>query len=361
MLRYTAPERGILVTIYLTNNRSVTLTQREFRRRFPGRPTPTGETLRRLAARLEETGTTRDAARRGRPRSSRSAENIAAVAEDVMEAPSTSTRRRATQMGISRRSLQRILVQDLKMFPYKVQTVHQLLAADRQSRLTYAQAILNHHQEEDDFSSKIIMSDEAHFHLSGYVNKQNLRFWGTENPRVTHEEPLHPLKVTVWCAVFAGGVIGPFFFEDVAGQTVTVNGERYRAMINEFFLPQLDELGLENMWFQQDGATAHTARATTDMLKDAFPGRLISRFGDLHWPARSPDLTAPDFFLWGFLKSRVYVNKPQTLAALKDNIRQECEDLSPEVLAKVMENALKRAQMTINCGGGHLHDIIFST
>ena len=132
-------------------------------------------------------------------------------------------------------------------------------------------------------------------------------------------------------------------------------------MINEFFLPQLDELGLENMWFQQDGATAHTARATTDMLKDAFPGRLISRFGDLHWPARSLDLTAPDFFLWGFLKSRVYVNKPQTLAALKDNIRQECEDLSPEVLAKVMENDIKRAQMTINCGGGHLHDIIFST
>ena len=51
MLRYTASERGILVTIYLTNNRSVTLAQ----------PTPTGETLRRLAARLEETDTTRDA------------------------------------------------------------------------------------------------------------------------------------------------------------------------------------------------------------------------------------------------------------------------------------------------------------
>lgn len=86
-------------------------------------------------------------------------------------------------------------------------------------------------------------------------------------------------------------------------------------MITEFFLPQLDELGLKNMWFQQDGATAHTARATTDILKKAFPGPLICRFGDLHWPARSPDLTVPDFFLWGFLKSRVYVNKPQTLEA----------------------------------------------
>lgn len=151
------------------------------------------------------------------------------------------------------------------------------------------------------------------------------------------------------------------FFENAAGQTTTVDGACYRAMLTEFFLPQLDELGLEDMWFQQDGATAHTARATTDILKAAFPGRLISRFGDLHYPARSPDLTVPDFCLWGFLKSRVYVNKPEILEALKDNIRHECENLSPEVLAEVMKNAIKRARMAINCDGAHLADIIFST
>ena len=128
------------------------LAQREFSRRFPGRPTPTGQTLRRLAGRLEEYGTTRDAARSGRPQSSRSAEKIAAVAEDVAEDPGVSTRRRATQLGINRQSLQRILVKDLKMFPYKVQTVHQLLAVDRQARSTYAQAILNLDHEEDNFS-----------------------------------------------------------------------------------------------------------------------------------------------------------------------------------------------------------------
>ena len=130
-------------------------------------------------------------------------------------------------------------------------------------------------------------------------------------------------------------------------------------MRNDFLLPQLDELGLENVWFQQDGATAHTARATTEILRAAFPGRLISRFGDLHWPARSPDLTVPDFFLWGFLKSRVYVNKPETLESLKENIRQECENLSPEVLARVMKNAINRVRMVINSAGGHLADIIF--
>ncbi|CAB3258594.1 unnamed protein product [Arctia plantaginis] len=361
MERYTHQERGTIVSIFLRNNSSVVLAQREFRRRFPGRPAPTAQTLRRLATNLEEYGTTRDAAKSGRPRSARSAENIAAVAEDVELSPETSTRRRASQLAISRSSLRRILVKDLRIFPYKVQSVHHLLPVDRQTRVTYAQAILNLEDEVDDFSTKIIMSDEAHFHLNGYVNKQNYRFWGTENPRVMHEEPLHPLKVTAWCAVHAGGVIGPFFFEDAAGQTTTVDGARYRAMLTEFFLLQLNELGLEDMWFQQDGATAHTARATTDILKTAFPGRLISRFGDLHWPARSPDLTVPDFFLWGFLKSRVYVNKPETLEALKDNIRHECKNLSPEVLAEVMKNAIKRARIAINCGGAHLTDIIFST
>ena len=73
-------------------------------------------------------------------------------------------------------------------------------------------------------------------------------------------------------------------------------------MVTEFFLSQLDKLGLENMWLQQDGATTHTARATTNILKEAFPGRLISRFGDLHWPARSLDLTVLDFFFMGYFE-----------------------------------------------------------
>ena len=53
---------------------------------------------------------------------------------------------------------------------------------------------------------------------------------------------------------------------------------------------------------QQDGATAHTANISMNSLRQQFPGRLISRFGDIHWPSRSPDLPVLDFFLWGYLK-----------------------------------------------------------
>lgn len=94
-----------------------------------------------------------------------------------------------------------------------------------------------------------------------------------------------------------------------------------------------------------------------DLLRPMFPNRLISKGGDFGWPPRSPDLTAPDFFLWGYLKGKVYANKPDTLAQLKANIRQEIAQITPEMLQKVMKE--KRADMCVAASGGHLPDIIF--
>ena len=97
---------------------------------------------------------------------------------------------------------------------------------------------------------KIIFSDEAHFHLSGYVNKQNCRIWGNENPRASMEKQIQPQRVTVWCGFWAGGVIGLYFFEDKHGNAETVNGDRYRSKISNFLWPILDDMDTEEMWFQ---------------------------------------------------------------------------------------------------------------
>ncbi|GFX91132.1 uncharacterized protein TNCV_4857211 [Trichonephila clavipes] len=58
-----------------------------------------------------------------------------------------------------------------------------------------------------DFHKQILFSDEAHFWLNGYVNKQNCRIWSEANPQVNVETPLHPEKLTVWCALWAGGIL----------------------------------------------------------------------------------------------------------------------------------------------------------
>jgi len=132
-------------------------------------------------------------------------------------------------------------------------------------------------------------------------------------------------------------------------------------MLQEFFFPRLDELDLVDIWFQQDGATAHTSRASMAVLREHFPERLISIRGNLEWPARSPDLTPCDFFLWSFLKSRVYVNRPRTLQDLKTNIQEEIANITPAMLARVMTNARNRFTQCMENGGCHLSDLIFKT
>ncbi|GFW24060.1 transposable element Tc3 transposase [Trichonephila clavipes] len=156
------------------------------------------------------------------------------------------------------------------------------------------------------------------------------------------ETSLHPEKLTVWCALWAGGIIGPYFFKNDECHNVTVNGDRYRAMITNFFIPELNNHDVHEPWFQQDGATCHTARATIDLLKDTFGDRLISSFGPVNWPPRSCDLTPLDYFLWGYVKSLVYVDKPQTLDHLEDNIRRVIADIRPQMLEKVIENRTSR-------------------
>ncbi|GFV43653.1 transposable element Tcb2 transposase [Trichonephila clavipes] len=113
------------------------------------------------------------------------------------------------------------------------------------------------------------------------------------------------------------------------------------------------------LWFQQDGATCHTARATIDLLKDTFGDRLISRFGPVNWPPRSCDLTPLDYFLWGYVKSLVYADKPETLDHLEDNIRHVIADIRPQMLEKVIENWTSRLDYIRASRGSPMPEIIF--
>ncbi|GFX07498.1 putative LOC100569746 [Trichonephila clavipes] len=130
-------------------------------------------------------------------------------------------------------------------------------------------------------------------------------------------------------------------------------------MITNFFIPELNNHDVQELWFQQDGATCHTARATIDLLKDTFGDRLISRFGPVNCPPRSWDLTPLDYFLWGYVKSLVYADKPQTLDHLEDNIRRVIADIRPQMLEKVIENWTSRLDYIRASRGSPMPEIIF--
>ncbi|GFU70215.1 hypothetical protein TNCV_5058071 [Trichonephila clavipes] len=83
-------------------------------------------------------------------------------------------------------------------------TIHQ---NDHQARCRFVEWAQNEIAVVPDFHKRILFSDEAHFWLNGYVNKQNCRIWSEANPQVYVETPLHPEKLTVWCDLWAGGIL----------------------------------------------------------------------------------------------------------------------------------------------------------
>ena len=92
-------------------------------------------------------------------------------------------------------------------------------------------------------------------------------------------------------------------------------------MLNEFLFAKIDEEDIGNFWFQQD-APMCTAEATLDVLRTIFEDRVISRRADVVWPPRIFDLTSLDYYLWGAATDKCYADKPETIDALKDNIRE---------------------------------------
>ncbi|GFS57460.1 hypothetical protein TNCV_1401461 [Trichonephila clavipes] len=78
---------------------------------------------------------------------------------------------------------------------------------DHQARRRFVEWAQNEIAVVPDFHKRILFSDEAHFWLNGYVNKQNCRIWSEANSQVYVETPLHPEKLTVWCALWAGGIL----------------------------------------------------------------------------------------------------------------------------------------------------------
>ena len=119
-------------------------------------------------------------------------------------------------------------------------------------------------------------------------------------------------------------------------QESRVTADRYIEMSENFLRPQLEEMNVADAWFQQDGTTAHMERRSMQVLREIFPGKLISLRGVVGWSAHSPDLAPCDFFLLGYLKTEVYTHRAENRQALKDAIRQEITAIPSAMTEQVM-------------------------
>jgi len=180
----------------------------------------------------------------------------------IVKSPRRSVRKHSAAIGLSDRSVRRILHNDLNFDTYKIANVQELNDRDMTKRRKSSEQLLEM-LNDDGVINTLLMTDEAHFYLSGYVNKQNYRYWAPENPQELHQRLLHSERLTVCCGIASFGVLGPYFFEDNEGAAVAVTSERYVAMLHNFCELELRRRGIDlsSVWFQHVGVTAHTARA----------------------------------------------------------------------------------------------------
>ena len=108
--------------------------------------------------------------------------------------------------------------------------------------------------------------------------------------------------------------------------------------MKEFLFTKIEEEDIGNIWFPDDGTMCHTAEATLDVLRPVFEDRIISRRGDVVWTLRSCDLTPLDYYLWSTVKDKCYADKPETIDALKDNIRDAIGEIQLHTIDNVLKN-----------------------
>ena len=96
-----------------------------------------------------------------------------------------------------------------------------------------------------------------------------------------------------------------------------------------------------------------------DVLHTAFEDRITSRRADVVWPPRSCNLTPLDYYLWRAVKDKCYVDKPQTIDVLKDNIREEIGEIQLHTIDNVFKNWTDHVDYCMDSRSSHLSEIIF--
>jgi hypothetical protein len=228
-----------------------------------------------------------------------------------------------------------------------MQLHQQLRPQDCQRRVDHALTQLAMFEVDPSFLKNLLFSDEAHFHLNGSVNRHNFCYWSTTNPAITHEQPLHSPRVTVWAAIGYHGVIGPFFLDG------NVTGANYQELLQHSFLPAVQQFqGFNDVIFMQDGAPPHWSTSVRQWLTATFPNRWMGRGSpNLPWPPYSPDLTPMDFFLWGWMKNLVYQVPLNNLQELRTRITHVFQTLAIDMVHRSMEGYVKRLHVCIQRQG----------
>lgn len=348
---YTNGEKMDMLRIFIRSNDNPREASVRYLNSYPERRQPNPRIFSRLEANLRRIGCFNSQAHQ-RNQQNRIPEDEETIILAYFRAhPWSSIREAVGDLGYSYYKVFSILKRN-KMKAYKIHLVQGLNDGDRERRLAFCNWLINHRH----LINVTIWSDESNFTRNGISNRKNDHYWDDVNPR-----QLRPCRyqnrfsINVWLGVLNGYLLGPYFYEG------TLNSERYGHFLQTELNNLLDDIPLairRDVWFQQDGAPPHNARNVRDILTQKFRNNWIANGGPVAWPARSPDLSILDFFIWGYLKQKVYSTTPENLNDLRNRISDTCRRITPYMLRRAQRNLVRRAQLCIANNGGHFEQSI---
>lgn len=358
MNKYTFEEYCDIHYFYGSANGNPIQAQRLYCEHFPNRQHPNFKTFTAVHNRLRETGTFKtNMVDTGRDRLVRDVQFEENVLQLFEENPSTSTRVVGRELGCGKSTVWRVLSGE-GLHPYKLQKVQALNPQDYPRRMEFSRWILHKDIQDPSFLEKVLFTDEASFSREGIFNSRTSHLWVADNPNATvirgYQERF---AVNVWAGIIGDLLIGPYIIPN------RLNGPVYLVFIRDILPELLQDVPLNiryDMWFQHDGAPAHFGNNVRNYLNVTFEQKWLGRGGPVHWPARSPDLTPLDFFLWGHMKQLVYSTPVESEMDLVARISEAAARIQEDVnvFERVRRSLVERCGLCNRVQGRHFEQLL---
>ena len=346
-------ERWIVCQAGAAEKPSVTSIQRSFRLKFNVAQTKVPKRMQfyRLINRFQKNNSTVPLSKRqdgaGVPKTQRTQENILKVAQIITDASGDkSVRKVARETGINRNTVHTILRKDLKFKAFKCHLTQPLTEAHIAERNRFCSWLLT---KGPDFPKQTIFTDEKMWVDKRSPNRQNERRWALTNPFLEVACRTQSVKKRMCLGILIDGQCWIYWFP----ADIRLTSASYLDILQNWFWPRAHELvARKHLTWQQDGATSHTTEEVRDWLESKFGERTISRKMDRPWPARSPDLSPLDYFLWGAADQYIRETNPQTIEELMIDVSTYAESLDRAAIEKAVCDIIPRAQCCLSVGGG---------
>lgn len=209
--------------------------------------------------------------------------------------------------------------------------------------MEFCNFIINSLNNNPQFLRQILWTDESCFTRRGVVNFHNLHLWAHENPRgIRPRNFQEEFSVNIWVGIYNNSIFGPYILPE------RLSAVTFLEFLENNHYNMWEEVPLNerrNAWMQLDGCPAHYGRQVRAWLNAVYEERWIGRGGPVAWPPRSPDLNPLDFFVWGFLKEKVYATPVNNREDLINRIRMACNEISREMLIRTRRSIRNRCRL----------------